>query len=80
MSFNYCIWLSCHETHGNTTGIPNELSTKYNLTNICLVRVWIASAFDFFFLRSQFSHDYSLFSEFCALFTGLTSTLLKKKL
>ena len=78
MSFNYCIWLSCHETHGNTTGIPNELSTKYNLTNICLVRVWIASAFDFFFLRSQFSHDYSLFSAYCVLFMGPTSTLLKK--
>ena len=36
MSFN-CIWLSCHETRGNTTGIPNELSIKYNLTLICLV-------------------------------------------
>ena len=36
MNFN-CIWLSCHETHGDTIGIPNALSTKYNLTNICLV-------------------------------------------
>ena len=60
--------------------LSSQFSRDYALfSRSRTLRSILRLAFFFFFLRSQFSCDYALFSRSHALFTRLTSTLLKKK-